>query len=100
MDLPKLLELYERGVITHHEFAIRLVSATTEMPTAELIAQLPPDVLEAIRSPATAPGDIRWVSAGSWCGMDADAQERTWQEEQRRWREGLLFWRQYFESGQ
>jgi hypothetical protein len=95
-DPCKLLSMYDRGMITDHELASRVVAATTECPTAEFMVQLPGEVLALIRSQATAPADTEWITVGSCCASDIEAWERAKREQQKRWLAGLSWWREYF----
>ncbi len=95
-DPEKLLTMYDRGMITHHDLAFRLVAATTECPTAELIALLPDEVLDLIRSQARQPVGTEWVTIADCCTLDIGAWERAKREEEKQWLAGLAWWREYF----
>jgi hypothetical protein len=88
--------LYDRGVLTHHELAHRLVEETTERPTDELVASLPAVAVEVIREQAAAPLETKWLHISSCCTSDPDAWAAAQQESHTRWLVGLEFWRDYF----
>src|SRR6266540_1565831 len=95
-DLAKWLRFYDRGVITRYELAFRLVAYTTQCPTAEIIARVPDEVFELIRSQAGTPPAIEWLMIADHCARDIEGWRAARHEEEKRWQHGLAYWRDYF----
>ena len=95
-SMGQLVRLYNRGVFTTHELASRLIEATTERPTAQLVTSLPPDAVDIIREQASAPPTTKWVQIASCCTGDLEAWEAGRREQMARWLAGFALWREYF----
>jgi hypothetical protein len=94
--LQRLVKQYDRGAITAHELATRVVEATTERLTAEFVASLPAMTLDSIQACASEPPGTKWLRVTGANCIDGDLWAAQQQELAQRWNEGIVFWREYF----
>lgn len=96
LTYDRLLRLYERGLLTEVGLSIDLVLASGTPPTDELVARLPPGVVDHIRRFVTAPDDgwnlVRVERSFRFPWVDDEQTERE------RWPRGLQCWRAYFSA--
>ncbi len=55
IDVLRILKLYDRGVLTHHEVFAKLASAALEQPPEELAKLIPEETLEKLREWSATP---------------------------------------------
>jgi hypothetical protein len=96
--LGHILALYERGAITRHDAARRIVESSTSVPLSELVDTIPAEIVEVIEHCATQAPNTKWIRIESWCGSDLASHQREMDESAARWQSGLAFWRTYFET--
>jgi hypothetical protein len=94
----ELMQYYESGVLTRLELLLRLCQAAAGQQPAQLVADIPSDVLTELRekcaTPPATPDKCRvYSSVCAGPGFDA---ENHFREESRRLFDGLWRWHGYF----
>ena len=92
-DGRKLMDLYDRGVLTRGGLAICVAQAATAVEPSEMAAHLPHWVLDELRAKAGEPPGRVFGSVCALPGFDAEAHFR---EETRLHADGLRRWADYF----
>jgi hypothetical protein len=99
-DVPpkKLVADYNRGRITGHELAFRLIQAAAEHPPEEILSLVPEEMLAEVRerglNPPARPEDMRFAHMFSNTGpYDLAAWER---EQQASYYDGAWRWHRFW----